>query len=126
MLNRAGLGTLVFDLLTPAEEFDRTNVFDIPLLARRLLAVTAWLREQPEGRHAAIGCFGASTGAGAALWAAAEPDAQVAAVVSRGRAARLRRTKARQCPGADAADHRRERLRRARAQPRTSVSHPAE
>jgi putative phosphoribosyl transferase len=84
VLNRAGLGTLLFDLLTPTEEHDRTNVFDIPLLARRLVDVTRWLRTQPEGRDAAIGYFGASTGAGAALWAAAEPDADVCAVVSRG------------------------------------------
>jgi putative phosphoribosyl transferase len=84
VLNRAGLGTLLFDLLTPAEEHDRANVFDIPLLARRLVDVARWLRTQPEGRDAAIGYFGASTGAGAALWAAAEPDADVRAVVSRG------------------------------------------
>ncbi len=84
VLNRAGLGTLLFDLLTPAEERDRANVFDIPLLARRLVDVTAWLRGQPEGRDTSIGYFGASTGAGAALWAAAEPGANVAAVVSRG------------------------------------------
>ena len=84
VLNRAGLGTLLFDLLTPAEEHDRANVFDIPLLARRLVDVTRWLRTQPEGRDAAIGYFGASTGAGAALWAAAESDADVRAVVSRG------------------------------------------
>ncbi|HUI48616.1 MAG TPA: phosphoribosyltransferase family protein [Acidimicrobiia bacterium] len=84
VLNRAGLGTLLFDLLTPAEEHDRANVFDIPLLARRLVEVTVWLRTQPEGRRAVIGYFGASTGAGAALWAAAESDAEVRAVVSRG------------------------------------------
>jgi putative phosphoribosyl transferase len=84
VLNEAGLGTLLFDLLTPAEEHDRENVFDIPLLARRLVDVTAWLRTQPQGHDAAIGYFGASTGAGAALWAAAEPDSEVRAVVSRG------------------------------------------
>jgi putative phosphoribosyl transferase len=84
VLNAAGLGTLLFDLLTPAEEHDRANVFDIPLLAQRLVDVTAWLRTQPEGRDAAIGYFGASTGAGAALWAAARPDSDVRAVVSRG------------------------------------------
>jgi len=84
VLNGAGLGTLLFDLLTPAEELDRANVFDIPLLAHRLVEVTDWLREQPEGRDAAIGYFGASTGAGAALWAAAESGLDVAAVVSRG------------------------------------------
>jgi putative phosphoribosyl transferase len=84
VLNAAGLGTLLFDLLTPAEEHDRANVFDIPLLAQRLVDVTAWLRTQPEGRDAAIGYFGASTGAGAALWAAARPESDVRAVVSRG------------------------------------------
>jgi putative phosphoribosyl transferase len=84
VLNRAGLGTLLFDLLTREEELDRANVFDIELLARRLSDVTRWLRVQPEGREAAIGYFGASTGAAAALWAAAEPGSDVAAVVSRG------------------------------------------
>jgi putative phosphoribosyl transferase len=78
----AGLGTLLFDLLTPAEEVDRTNVFDIGLLAGRLSQVTAWLRSQ--GRPEPIGYFGASTGAAAALCAAASPDADIAAVVSRG------------------------------------------
>ncbi len=84
VLQRAGIGTLLFDLLTADEELDRANVFDIPLLGQRLGDVTAWLSEQPEACSAAIGYFGASTGAGAALWAAAEPDATVAAVVSRG------------------------------------------
>jgi len=83
-LNRAGLGTLLFDLLTPDEELDRANVFNIELLARRLTAATAWLRRQPGLAEASIGWFGASTGAGAALWAAAEPDAPVSAIVSRG------------------------------------------
>jgi putative phosphoribosyl transferase len=78
----AGLGTLLFDLLTPAEEVDRANVFDIDLLAGRLSEVTAWLRTQ--GRPERIGYFGASTGAAAALQAAAEPGADIAAVVSRG------------------------------------------
>jgi len=84
VLNQAGLGTLLFDLLTPGEETDRGNVFDIGLLARRLTQVTGWLRAQPRAGQAAIGYFGASTGAAAALWAAAEPGAGVAAVVSRG------------------------------------------
>ncbi len=84
VLNDAGLGTLLFDLLTPEEETDRANVFDIELLAGRLTQVTAWLRDQPWARDARIGWFGASTGAGAALWAAAEPDADTAAIVSRG------------------------------------------
>ncbi|WP_084259127.1 phosphoribosyltransferase family protein [Microtetraspora malaysiensis] len=83
-LNREGLGTLLFDLLTPDEEIDRANVFDIRLLADRLLAVTRWLRGRPEAGGLPLGYFGASTGAAAALWAAAEPDADIAAVVSRG------------------------------------------
>ncbi|MGW2825947.1 phosphoribosyltransferase family protein [Streptomyces sp. NPDC001443] len=83
-LNRAGLGTLLFDLLTEEEETDRANVFDTELLARRLTDATGWLREQPEAQGLAVGYFGASTGAAAALWAAAEPGARIAAVVSRG------------------------------------------
>jgi len=84
VLNDAGLGTLLFDLLTPEEEQDRANVFDIGLLAGRLVQVTGWLRAQPDAAQAAIGYFGASTGAAAALWAAAEPGIGIAAVVSRG------------------------------------------
>jgi len=84
ILNDAGLGTLLFDLLTPEEELDRANVFDIGLLAGRLVQVTGWLRAQPRAAQAVIGYFGASTGAAAALWAAAEPGAGIAAVVSRG------------------------------------------
>jgi putative phosphoribosyl transferase len=84
ILNQAGLGTLLFDLLTRHEELDRSNVFDIGLLATRLADVTSWLRTQPEAANLPIGYFGASTGAGAALWAASLPDADVAAVVSRG------------------------------------------
>ncbi|UBU14162.1 dienelactone hydrolase family protein [Nonomuraea gerenzanensis] len=83
-LNENGLGTLLFDLLTPEEEADRANVFDIPLLAGRLLERTAWVREQPGTKGLPVGYFGASTGAAAALWAAAEPDNPVAAIVSRG------------------------------------------
>ena len=84
VLNDAGLGTLLVDLLTPEEEADRANVFDIGLLAGRLAEVTRWLRSQPGAAGAAVGYFGASTGAAAALWAAAEPGAGIAAVVSRG------------------------------------------
>ena len=84
VLSRAGLGTLLFDLLTTGEERDRGNVFDIELLAGRLLDAMRWLRQQPTASHLRIGLFGASTGAGAALSAAAEPEADVAAVVSRG------------------------------------------
>jgi putative phosphoribosyl transferase len=85
-LSRAGLGTLLFDLLTPEEERDRGNVFDIPLLARRLRLATEWLRTPASGVAVTtpLGYFGASTGAAAALTAAAEADADVAAVVSRG------------------------------------------
>ena len=118
VLNEAGLGTLLFDLLTPAEEHDRANVFDIPLLARRLVDVTAWLRTQPEGRDAAIGYFGASTGAGAALWAAAEPDADVRAVVSRGGRPDLAAPRLGDVTGAHTADRRWRRHCGARAQPR--------
>jgi putative phosphoribosyl transferase len=84
MLNEARIGTLLFDLLTSSEELDRANVFDIELLARRLADATTWLRGEPEVGQLPIGYFGASTGAGAALWAASEPDARIAAVVSRG------------------------------------------
>jgi putative phosphoribosyl transferase len=83
-LNAAGLGTLLFDLLTPAEEADRRNVFDIALLAARLIEVTRWLRAEPDVGGRPLGYFGASTGAAAALSAAAELGRDVAAVVSRG------------------------------------------
>ncbi|WP_066948904.1 phosphoribosyltransferase family protein [Streptomyces lushanensis] len=80
-LNRAGFGTLLFDLLTPDEEQDRTHVFDIGLLAERLTLAVLWLRRE---RALPVGCFGASTGAAAALVSAAEPHTDIAAVVSRG------------------------------------------
>ena len=82
-LRRSGLATLLLDLLTPEEESLRSNVFDIPLLAQRLLLATAWAREQAETAQLPIGYFGASTGAGAALVAAAN-DRRIFAVVSRG------------------------------------------
>ncbi|MGO9080985.1 MAG: phosphoribosyltransferase family protein [Streptosporangiaceae bacterium] len=84
LLNRAALGTLLFDLLTPDEEVNRANVFDIGLLGERLVAVTGWLRSQSAAAGLPVGYFGASTGAAAALWAAAEPGSDIAAVVSRG------------------------------------------
>jgi putative phosphoribosyl transferase len=84
VLQDAGLGTLLLDLLTPAEEANRENVFDVGLLARRLTAATQWLSTREDTASSNVGYFGASTGAGAALWAAAEPGAQVGAVVSRG------------------------------------------
>jgi predicted phosphoribosyltransferase/dienelactone hydrolase len=83
-LHAAGLGTLLFDLLTESEARDRANVFDVSLLARRLLTATTWVRDRPDCEHLAVGYFGASTGAAAALIAAAAPAAGVAAVVSRG------------------------------------------
>jgi predicted phosphoribosyltransferase/dienelactone hydrolase len=83
-LNRAGLGTLLFDLLTPAEELHRANVFDIGLLANRLVDVTVWLTRQHHAAGLPVGYFGASTGAAAALRAAADPRVRIAAVVSRG------------------------------------------
>lgn len=82
-LNRAGLATLLFDLLTGAESADRSNVFDIELLAERLQAATAWLHERDETRELPLGSFGASTGAAAALVAAADEEG-IGAVVSRG------------------------------------------
>ncbi|KZS56661.1 phosphoribosyl transferase [Mycobacterium kansasii] len=84
VLNGAGLGTLLFDLLTPAEERNRANVFDIELLASRLVDVTGWLATQPDTAALPVGYFGASTGAGAALVAATDPRVKVRAVVSRG------------------------------------------
>lgn len=83
-LNRHGLGTLLFDLLTDEESTDRGNVFDIGLLGDRLVGATRWLREVPGLGDVDVGYFGASTGAGAALWAAADPESGVSAVVSRG------------------------------------------
>lgn len=84
VLQSAGLATLLFDLLTPEEESDRANVFDIGLLAARLVDVTVWLRTAEDAAGLPVGYFGASTGAGAALRAAADPDTDVFAVVSRG------------------------------------------
>lgn len=83
-LNAQGMATLLFDLLTPAEEADRANVFDIPLLADRLVDAVRWLESQPAIAELPIGLFGASTGAAAALVAAAALPARVGAVVSRG------------------------------------------
>lgn len=83
-LNDAGLGTLLFDLLTDREAADRSKVFDIDLLARRLAGAIGWLTEQPTARGKSIGLFGASTGAAAAFVAAANLPDVVASVVSRG------------------------------------------
>jgi pimeloyl-ACP methyl ester carboxylesterase len=83
-LNARGIATLLFDLLTPAEEADRANVFDIPLLADRLIDAVHWLDSQAQVAELSIGLFGASTGAAAALVAAARLPDRVGAVVSRG------------------------------------------
>ena len=84
VLQDGGLGTLLFDLLTPTEEAHRGNVFDIDLLASRLLEATAWLEREPAAAGLTISYFGASTGAAAALAAAAARPERTGAVVSRG------------------------------------------
>lgn len=83
-LQQRGLGTLLFDLLTPQEAQDRRNVFDIELLGSRLLQAIDELDRNPLHRDRALGLFGASTGAAAALVAAAQRPERVGAVVSRG------------------------------------------
>jgi putative phosphoribosyl transferase len=88
VLQDATLATLLLDLLTPEEEqIDRQTKqhrFDIALLAERLIAATDWLTQRPDTKHLGIGYFGASTGAGAALAAAAQRPNIVQAIVSRG------------------------------------------
>ncbi len=83
-LNDRGIATLLFDLLTPEEEADRANVFDIPLLADRLVDAVHWLDSQASAAKFPVGLFGASTGAAAALVAASKLPRRVGAVVSRG------------------------------------------
>ena len=83
-LNESGMATLLFDLLTTEEERDRSNVFDIPLLAGRLVDSVRWLDQDPMFRRMAFGLFGASTGAAAALVAAWQLGRRIGAVVSRG------------------------------------------
>lgn len=84
VLRKAGIGTLLFDLLTEEEDATYETRFDIKLLTRRLVAATQWLMEQPQTKHLGIGYFGASTGAAAALEAAAALGARIGAIVSRG------------------------------------------
>ena len=84
VLNRAGLATLLFDLLGADEEGDRTLVFDIDLLSERLVDATCWLRTQSFAADLPIGYFGASTGAAAALCAVSDPRVDIKAVVARG------------------------------------------
>ena len=83
-LQQGGIGTLLIDLLTREEEEDRRNVFDIDLLADRVLMASAWLREHTGTNRLPLGYFGASTGAGAALQAAARASFRIGAIVSRG------------------------------------------
>jgi putative phosphoribosyl transferase len=83
-LHASGFGTLLFDLLTRAEEEHRGNVFDIALLAQRLVIATEWLAERPECGALPMGYFGASTGAAAALVASTLTPIPIRAVVSRG------------------------------------------
>jgi putative phosphoribosyl transferase len=82
-LGEHGLGTLLFDLLTEEEAQDRKKVFDIPLLAERPLLASRWLGERLETRALSLGYFGASTGAAAALVAAARSERAIGAIVSR-------------------------------------------
>jgi dienelactone hydrolase len=83
-LNGRRMATLLFDLLTPVEEASRANVFDIQLLAARLVDVIRWIEVEPSVGRLPLGLFGASTGAAAALVAAAAIPHRVGAVVSRG------------------------------------------
>jgi pimeloyl-ACP methyl ester carboxylesterase len=83
-LNRRGMATLLFDLLTPEEERDRANVFNIPLLAGRLAEAVQVIVSLPDVKDARVGLFGASTGAAAALVTAANLGDRIGAVVSRG------------------------------------------
>lgn len=84
VLQQAGIATLLFDLLTRDEDITYQTRFDIALLTRRLLEATSWARQGQHTSALRIGYFGASTGAAAALQAAAEPGNDIAAVVSRG------------------------------------------
>lgn len=83
-LQQEGLATLLLDLLTEEEADDRHKVFDIDLLADRLLLAKGWSEADPRTGHLKIGYFGASTGAGAALQAATREPSNIKAVVSRG------------------------------------------
>ncbi|MEK6663158.1 MAG: dienelactone hydrolase family protein [Pseudomonadota bacterium] len=84
VLRQAGIGTLLMDLLTVQEDKTYATRFDIALLTRRLGVATAWLKQDPRVKGLPLGYFGASTGAAAALQAAAKMGAAISAVVSRG------------------------------------------
>lgn len=83
-LGKRAIATLLFDLLTEEEAKDRVNVFDIPLLSTRMIEAIAWAQSSPDIPKLPIGLFGSSTGAAAALVAAAQATSEVEAVVSRG------------------------------------------
>lgn len=84
VLQASGIATLLMDLLTPEEDADYSNRFDIPLLTNRLLDASEWVQSDPRTGKLKMGYFGASTGAAAALQAAALTEGGIAAVVSRG------------------------------------------
>jgi putative phosphoribosyl transferase len=84
ILRQEGMGTLLFDLLTEQEDVSYENRFNLDLLSRRLIMATEWLKTRSEAQGLEVGLFGASTGAAAALIAAATPGTEIAAVVSRG------------------------------------------
>ena len=84
VLQQNGIGTLLMDLLTPEEDADYPKRFDIPLLTHRLLAATQWIKSDNRTSHLPVGYFGASTGAAAAIQAAALYGGEIGAVVSRG------------------------------------------
>ena len=111
-LNDRGMATLLFDLLTAAEEVDRVNVFDIPLLASRLIDAIRWLEGHASAAKLPLGLFGASTGAAAALVAAAEASSPCRRGGLAGRAPRScrRGTRSSSCP--NPFDRRRRRFRR--------------
>ena len=108
-LNEAGLATMLFDLLLPGEAADRHKVFDIPLLAGRLEEALDWIKEEESTTDLNIGLFGASTGAAAALTAAARRPELIRAVVSRGGRPRPCRERPRRRASANTADRRRTR-----------------
>ncbi len=84
VLREHGVGTLLIDLLTPEEDANYETRFDIALLTDRLLEVTRWIQTEPQTKTLPVGYFGASTGAAAAIQAAARLGRQISAVVSRG------------------------------------------
>ena len=116
-LRQAGLATLLFDLLSESEAADRANVFDIDLLGGRLLAATVWAQASETTRSLPVGYFGASTGAAAALFAAARLGETIGAVVSRGGRPDLAGDVTAAGQGANFADRRWRRYRSSRPQP---------